>query len=249
MDRRKPISDFALEQYVLGEAPLEIQERIERELALEGSGGPIALRINAIKSSNQEILSSYPPEQIAQQIRNGASLATAVPLFKRREWVAAAAMLFLLVVPTVFFLTPAEERSKGNPLGLTLYKKTNAGSRKLLPGDPISPGDELQMGYSLGARTEGALLSIDGANAVVFHLPATDHSTSLEAGSEVLAPNAVRIDGTPGFETFLIITASKPFNPAAVASRILLAQVSDQISGQGSFEGFQYVFYRFRKSK
>jgi hypothetical protein len=127
---------------------------------------------------------------------------------------------------------------KGAGLGvaprLLVYRQRSAGigadarTERLSDGAPAARGDLLQLAYaSANDGLYGVLLSVDGAGRVTQHLPeeGARSAAPLRALREIHLPSAYELDDAPGFERFLLVTASQPFPVATVidAARALAA--------------------------
>jgi hypothetical protein len=100
---------------------------------------------------------------------------------------------------------------------------------RLSNGSRAARGDLLQLAYAAGHDGRyGVLLSIDGAGRVTQHLPEPGASAAATLGSpdEIHLPSAYELDDAPGFERFLLITATQPFPVSAAldAARSLAGQ-------------------------
>ena len=233
------VSDLALEQYALGELPGA--ERPALEAALERDA-ELRSRLDALESSNQAILSEYPPAEIAASIRRGmlssedGRLGRTQRRFPSAILLSAAAAVLVLAgaVAARSFLVPTVEdltRPKGGAPGLAVYRKTASGAAELGDGTAAVNGDLLQLRYGAGAMRYGAILSLDGRGVLTRHFPdspSQSRSPQLASAGAVLE-EAYQLDDAPLFERFFIFSADRPFDLSAVEGALRdLARSSDR---------------------
>jgi hypothetical protein len=244
MAKREP-PNVLVEQLALGEldeaqaAPLRAQ--LEREAAEGGRD-----RLGEIAASNAEILADYPPERVAAEIRRRHDRTASAGRRRSRAglWVlapalAAAAVLIWVVTrggedDTVANLDssatlvddgqPEKTRIKGGvEPHLVIDRKTQASQERLAADDLVAPGDLLQVSYVPAGRTQGVIVSIDGAGAVTLHHPSDAAAEPLLlAGKEVPLTHAYELDEAPEFERFLLVT--RDGGPTSVAEVMAAAE-------------------------
>lgn len=229
--------DWLLERIAAGDLPPERAEALRRRLEAEGGGGE---RLAALASSNAEILAAYPTAEMVRAIRGRAAAETTEGAATggtraRPFWVVGApALAFAAAIAAVFLLPPARpggstattpivatggaddgDRVKGLDPRLRIYRKLGKKVELLEDGAAARPGDELQLAYVAAGRRYGAVLSLDGAGRVTFHLPVAGGAptaVSLRAQGEVSLPASYQLDAAPRFERFLFITSDTPFS-------------------------------------
>lgn len=234
MKNAKPIADWKLERYLLGELPTEEKERIRKQLQEDETA---ALRLSRLEKSNEEILASYPPEIISRQIRErlrgkenrskseGRAKAARIALYALP---AAAAIVLLITLSPLNQLLRGPDggletvRLKGSANPLMVYRKTQTGSERLGEGDLVQKNDSLQLSYRAGAAKYGAIFSIDGKGVVTWHLPnvavgVPKQAPALEKSGEIFLSFSYVLDDAPLFERFFFVSSSDPFTLAAVA--------------------------------
>jgi hypothetical protein len=235
-----PTPDWLLERIAAGDLPPERAEALRRRLEAEEGGGE---RLAGLASSNAEILAAHPPAEMARAIRGRAAAETAKGAAAgaapaRSFWVVGApALAFATAIAAVFFLPPARpggsvatapivatggtddgDRIKGLEPRLRIYRKVGKLGKKvelLEDGAAARPGDELQLAYVAAGRRYGAVLSLDGAGRVTFHLPVgggAPAAVPLRAQGEVSLPASYQLDAAPRFERFLFVTSDTPFS-------------------------------------
>jgi hypothetical protein len=103
---------------------------------------------------------------------------------------------------------------------------------ELSDGSAAVAGDVLQIKYSAGRGTFGAIVSLDGRGTITWHLPSTEsggpigaRSPRLEEGGVIL-PAAYELDNAPYFERFFLVTSDTEFNLDAVATALRDLSVS-----------------------
>jgi hypothetical protein len=231
-DHAGKVPEWLVERLAAGDLPAERAREIQQRLEREPDGKERLARVTA---SNAEILAAHPPEEVAAEIRRRAASANrrtaAADHAKRSTWVfaipalaAAAAILVLWIKPP----RPPEgvtedgfdERIKGPP-SLRVFRKAGKKAEPLADGAPAHAGDELQLAYLAAGHRYGAVLSLDGAGRVTFHLPedGTGPAPPLKTGMVTL-PQSYQLDAAPGFERFLIIAGDAPFDTSGLADVI-----------------------------
>lgn len=240
-DPQTPIPDWTLEQFVLGELPLEQMERIEKKTA----GDPaLARRVSDLRQSNEEILRRHRPADFAAEVHRRAAHDKVVRPSLRVRWsylspalAAAAVVILLLVNPGVLPFTSPDEsppttetRSKGLMPTLHVYRQQGDGPERLEAETETSAGDVLQISYIAAGATHGVILSIDGSGGVTLHHPQLPaRNTSLGTDGEVPLPSAYELDDAPVFERFFFVTSTTPLGVEDVieAARRLARDLSE----------------------
>jgi hypothetical protein len=246
MTGEREIPDWQLERYLLGELPEELKEKIEKRLEKDTS---LRKRLDALRASNQEILSSYPPELMAGRIEKGyrerygkrRARAPRRPVLKRMVLAlsfAAAAVAVLL--PLRSLLQEGEEsgpeeglRLKGLEAHLVVYRKTGGGIERLERGTLTSEGDVIQLSYVAGPANYGVIYSIDGRGTVTLHFPESlrDNAPKLQRRGEVSLPYAYQLDDAPSFERFFFVTSTDAF-PIAEVEKAVNTLASNPVKAQ-----------------
>ena len=126
--------------------------------------------------------------------------------------VVGAAALLLWLRPGPAPTDDGGDRPKG-PARLHVYRKAAKGVERLPDGAAVRAGDELQLAYVASGHRFGAVVSLDGAGRVTFHLPeGGGRAVSLRASGEVTLPQSYQLDAAPRFERFLLVTGDVPFD-------------------------------------
>lgn len=226
----RTIPDFLVEQVALGEASARTQGVVERVLG----GAEVSRRVEAIGTSDREILERYPASDMAERIRLRAAAAqgttaTGLRLYRPSRprsmfltrlaapvALAAVALFAVVLVPGIMERAGGSDtRAKGAP-ALQIYRDGGNDPVLLSDGARASQGDRLQIRYLPAGKPYGAIVSIDGRGSVTLHYPAvaTD-PTALDPQGEAL-PFSIVLDDAPSFERFFIITSEREF-PATLA--------------------------------
>jgi hypothetical protein len=219
MQQKRTISDLMLEQFVLGELPVDRERAVREELARDKD---LQARLAALQASDAEIRASYPAEQVVPQIRekmlrDGAGAARPRRRMNAVWWaVPLAATVLIALTLSVVVLRPNDTRLKGMSPHLTLFRKTASGAEELRPGTVARRGDVLQVSYAAGEAKYGVILSIDGRGTITWHVPAgysggARTAPPLDERGTVVLPNAYELDDAPRFERFFLIYGSSPF--------------------------------------
>ena len=257
------ISELRLESYVAGELSSVEARRIENAaLADEG----LAARIAAIRASNEEILSAYPPETMAGRI--DARRIEAKPIEAKRMdqanrqmpkagasrkstfiWALPAAAALAIGIGLVFAVGSGRfaaqsglesTRMKGGSPHLLVYRKAASGAELLADGAQAKKKDLLQIGYYAGSEGYGAIFSIDGRGTLTFHLPegpASGSAPSIDTIGESLLASAYELDDAPYYERFFFVFSAKPFALSEVEA-VASALAADPRSAQTAAPSF-----------
>ena len=224
-------SEITLERFLLGELPENERRCISEDAA---SDPALRLRIEALRSSSEEILSVYPPAFMKSRIE--ASLHK-IGRSKKRWFgyallpAGAAAAVFLFVNPTAIHkndiattvpvqtTSSAEQtRFKGSDSKLFIYRKTGDAPEALVSGMAVHEGEVLQLAY-VSSKIYGIIFSIDGRGSVTLHFPLNEESsTRLEHGT-VYLPSSYQLDDAPVFERFFFIASDSPIDVSKMLAR------------------------------
>jgi len=227
----RPVSDYVLEKYALGELPPERLAELAQRIKTEPD---LAARLDALTSSNREILRKYPPAWFAAEVaaKTGGA-AKRAPARSISPWRAS---LFALVpvasaaVLALWVLRPADDASrpipgleelsgtriKGLQPSLSVYRKIHEEAERLDSTSVVQQGDVLQVSYVAAGQGHGVIVSVDGRGSITLHFPADGASTELRPEGETPIAHAYEIDDAPEFERFFLVTASSPIDVAAV---------------------------------
>ncbi|MBN1425495.1 ActD protein [Candidatus Fermentibacteria bacterium] len=225
------VSDYILEQYAMGELPQPRMADLNQRIA---SDPDLAARLEALRSSNQQILRRYPPGWFAGEVakRAGVSRAKASP---SRSWHRASLLALVPVVSAavlaLFVLRAPDDvsspipglgelegtRIKGMSPRLTVYRKAGKQVIRIDSTLAVQSGDILQLSYVAAGRAFGVIVSVDGRGATTLHFPETPGaSTELAQEGETPIRHAYEIDDAPEFERFFFVSDSLPVSVTEV---------------------------------
>lgn len=237
-----------LERAALGELPEEIAA------AYEVRPEDLRAQVAELRQSDQEILATYPPGEMAAAIsaraqgagtrspRQGGSLAgsafSSSHVWRRAAALAATAVVLftlsplLLPEPTVDpEVSPIQDtvRLKGIEPRLSIWRKASTGpAQQLMPKNSVRAGDVLQLKYRAAGHPHGVIASLDGRGSVTLHFPAqADGPTNLKKGGDVALEYGYDLDDAPRFERFFFIVAEQPIDVPDVLSKIRALQSQD----------------------
>ncbi|MBN2441471.1 MAG: DUF4384 domain-containing protein [Spirochaetales bacterium] len=217
------ISDLKLERYILGE--LTGEEKNEINILIK-SDAALAARYQAILSSNNEILTLYPPEGLGLNIqwkynREVEQNRKRKRMFTMRSLSFAGAFLSIFIL--LFVLIPSEKfpfpilqqneivRPKGE-MSIKIFRKTQDGAELLSSGTTVKSNSSFQIKYFAANQKYGIIFSIDGSGYVTLHFPTSRNgSLLLDNGKEVALPESFRLDEAPGFERFFFVASKESF--------------------------------------
>ncbi len=227
-DQRK-VPDLLLEQHALGELPEQTADGVV-------IGPDEEARLEALRTSDADILAAHPPAQVAAAISARLDRATG-PAASRSAltWGLAGAAAAALVALLAWFVwparqpepardrlgldTPGTERVKIDHGLLQIHRQRGAASEPLGSGDLARPGDRLQLRYNAMGERHGVIFSVDGRGAVTLHLPETEDGSTALAGRGVHdLPHSYELDDAPAFERFFFVTGDGPIDVRAVTA-------------------------------
>jgi hypothetical protein len=209
------ISDLTWDRQLAGHLPAELADQVRRHAA---ECAPCAARGDQLEADLRRFQAS-PPELLA--LRASASR------WWRARWVIpalAAAVVAVVVVPRIVdqggepgVLTT---RSKGG-FAVMAFAGRDRDVVTLGPGDPIFPGDRLQLSYSAEQAGHLAVLAIDGAGAVSVYFP-PDRTTTwpAAAGQRIALPTSTALDDVVGEERLWIVHCKAPQPLAPLVTRL-----------------------------
>lgn len=229
------LSDLWLERFRKGELP---KPELAKGEALLQNNVDFRLRLAAMDASDREILRELPPDLFWRQLqqrhavaqgqdrRKPSDIAPLQPWGKRLWRPALALMLVAIALTPVLWqahrsfpvsgIPPVTEgsgdRLKGRQPKLVIFRKTTQGAEPVRPGEMLSAGTVLRVGYQAAGAKYGAILSYDGNGEVTVHFPASNSQSSVLEKSETLLPMAYELDNAPHFERFYFLTAPAPFD-------------------------------------
>ncbi|MFP4329342.1 MAG: hypothetical protein ACLFP6_01360 [Spirochaetaceae bacterium] len=244
MSRR--ITDFHLEQYLLGEAPEWVAEAI--------SSDPGARRrLKALEKDTVAFHNSYPTDEMVSSIMERARReqeaareeggttdrlldfpGQRVGAFLRRlapppvlAFGALAALALVILIPTLQNSAPGivsptgqDEyvRLKGFEPSLSVYRREPGGEVvKLASGERVEAGDSLQLAYNSAGAAYGMILSVDGRGTVTLHFPSTpSEAENLTSPGEIPLSYSYVLDDAPLFERFFFVAATERLDVPAI---------------------------------
>ena len=213
---KKNISDIVLERYVLGELPSEQMRAISA--AIE-SDETLRIRVNEIRSSDDEIREKYPFEVFAAKIGRSRKGAAGKKYSLRKMLVPATSACVLLLAFGIYktlpvFYSPYDDTTlvKGGEASLLVYKFEEKRPEIIESGAHAAPGDLLQLGFVVSKPVNCVIFSIDGNRKVTLHYPYEKKlSTRIESAGKAMLKESYELDDAPSFERFFIVTSETDF--------------------------------------
>jgi hypothetical protein len=213
-------------------------EQIRVRLAAEGSS--LEAEVDLLQRSDREILTQFPRQTMAKEIRRRAVGASQprrgrrlrLPILLAPAVLLGSAALVVVIRGgrTDFVARGMHEAGGQEEIGikgdmpvsprLLVYRQKSAkapgpaGSERLSDGARADRGDVIQLAYDKAPDgLYGVLLSIDGVGRVTLHLPeeGTSASAALTALRETPLPSAYELDDAVAFERFILISSPRPF--------------------------------------
>ena len=231
MKKEIVIPQIKLERYLLGELSSEETMQIETCLL---DNPELDKKIQLLRSSNEEILATYPPDQMTREISLRAHtqkvneqlqhtmLHSRKPLvfLKPAFGIVLSVMVLVTVIP--FLLNHYDKnqesvRIKGLLPTLTIYRQHTTAPERLHNLSIVKPGDVLQLGYIDAGYKYGVIFSCDGNKTITLHYPESDSVVPiLKKQGEAFLQNSYILDDAPQFEQFFFVTSNEPISVSDV---------------------------------
>lgn len=238
--KNREVSEYQLEQYVLGELAEEYRQHIQSLLETDTN---LQARLTRLEESNREIMKKYPPQMVVPQIlqrfetehvnkRDTKREKPRVKRFKKRFWILSPALVPAIILVLLFlprtrnkipvhpYLDPVDVTTAKGPVKidmnqtqLLVHRNVNNKVELLRDGTSGKAGDLLQLGYLSVSQPYGVIFSIDGCGGVTLHYPEDkNRPASLVLNKKIVLPEAIELDNAPGFERFFFITSDTPLD-------------------------------------
>lgn len=245
MNEVDPVPDLLVEQLALGELSEAEAAAVRARLGEEAESQPEALR-----GSDRAVLEQHPPVQVAAEIRRRVALLDAPEDAGQPHrwmlWLGAGALVAAAAAVSIWLGSGTETglepergelvavadppvdrvRLKGDA-AIVLRRQVGGGSELLAPGDEVTPGDALLVGYRAAGLPHGVLASLDGAGEVTLHFPADDGASTALKPAGVIALHTFELDDAPRFERFVFVTSQTPIDVGVVRARVATLDASD----------------------
>jgi hypothetical protein len=230
------IPDIILERYLLKELPARKMEEIDR---LVSEDPTLRQRLDALKSSSEEILREYTPEYVGGLIKQKVP-AKKMSRSEKIRRISIPALGSAAAMVLLFFILPSEVHKtehvavmnnpvknnpqndiifKGEESRLFIFRKTDGSPDELKTGSAAHEGDQLQLGFQT-RMTHAVIVSIDGRGNVTLHYPASGSGSSIVGKDrKTLLDRSYRLDDAPSFERFLLVTSDVGITAGYIVSR------------------------------
>ena len=220
----RKIPDIVLEQFVLGELPIEKMKDIKSLLQSDDS---IRKRIELIEKSNNDFRTKYPfaktciPAAVsADRKKKGSSHYKKILIFPSAALVVAACTLIFVKVTPLFDTFDNSVIIKGKTENLFLYRKNGNQADILKNGDAAKKDDIVQIAYQIPKERNCIIFSIDGNSGVTLHYSSSEKSMpdSSKTG-KIFVPESYQLDDAPYYERFFMITSDSEIRREEILSR------------------------------
>jgi hypothetical protein len=170
---------------------------------------------------------------------------------RRLVWtVPLAALLVAAVGLTLLPQTESDTRVKGAALSLMAYHKLPEGIELLTPTSRLGSGDEIQLAYFAAQKQYAAIVSLDSRGVVTTHLPLHgSQAVEIQTPRPELLPYSYTLDDAPAFETFYLITSSRPFEVAKLLPFVRGTGPGRGTPGLQLPSDFDYTAFRLLKKE
>jgi hypothetical protein len=111
----------------------------------------------------------------------------------------------------------APERSKGGAR-VTLYVQHAEVVRRASEGEPVVPGDAIEVAYSIDHSAYLAVVSLDGAHRASAYYERNGAAVPIVPAYDQPVDRSIVLDGTLGGESIYAIFCDHPFDVAPITS-------------------------------
>jgi hypothetical protein len=188
--------------------------------------------LDALRVDNARFLLTHDPDPMLARIAVRAKEAAARDALAERSssrarWALPVLALGALVAAVV--VGPAmvgdrlgageigaEDRTKGLEAAVRLFRHRSGRTDRVVNGQVLFEGDEIQIATVGGSATHGVVVSVDGRGNVTRHFPAGASTDTALPRGEVFLPTAFRLDDAPDYERFVMVWGDAPIDVAAV---------------------------------
>jgi len=199
IDTIEHVSDLTWDRLHAGGLAPALADRARQHAA--GCPG-CAERGAALAAEHRRFVAAPPPLRATPRPRRaGRAIVSAV---------AVAVAVVAIAIVRIRADAPGEAiRSKGG-FGVTAFAGRDHDAVPLGTGDPIFPGDRLQLSYSADRAGHLAVLAIDGAGQVEVYFPAGATTWAAAAGRRIALPASTELDDVLGEERLWIVLCERP---------------------------------------
>jgi hypothetical protein len=177
-----------------------------------------AARGAALDEHRTRFQAELPPLEAAARPRWRAVVPLAVTA------AAAAAVVAIALRPGP---GPAERTKAG--FAATAFAGRDGDAVPLGNGDPIFPGDRLQLSYSARHPGHLAVLAIDGTGAVAVYFPPGGATTwAAAAGQRIALPSSTELGDAIGAERLWVVFCDQPQQLAPLTAALAAGGAPDQ---------------------
>ena len=219
--------DFLLEKYINGDASAE-------EISFVESHKHLMEKVSQLQAENKDFLERYPARVLLNKEKSNKKIS----LFSNLQRILLpTGGILSLGLALVLFIQPEIERTKGGETAIYVNQLTENGVEQLKDQASVEAFKSIQIEYSHGTQSHGAIFSVDSKGAVTLHFPNTmSESTKLSLKSRVALDFAYKLDDTPGQEKFYFFFSN---------NEIDLNKISNGLKNTIDPKSFGYDFKTF----
>jgi hypothetical protein len=211
------VSDLTWDRLHAGELASALAERAREHAAICRS---CEARRTALEDAHRRFAASAPRLRMARSARPAMVWRVIGPVF------AAAAVL------TVLVWFGGDERGGTRTKGgfvVTAFAGRDGDAVPLGAGDPVFPGERLQLSYSAASAGHLAVIAIDGAERVGVYFPADGSTTwPAAAGHRIALPASTELDHVLGNERLWIVFCDRSMALAPLVAQLAAHGIAAQ---------------------
>jgi len=208
----RTFTDLELERFLAEDLPAARRAEIEATATTADR-----TRLDELRSENQAFLAQV---DVAAEVRAiGRRMEKLAPEPRKLatwwRWVFAGGALAAAAAAVLIFVrrddAPTEDDVgiKGGDVALIIH----TAGRRLASGDTVQAGEQIRFEISAGRRGYVAIVGIDGAGAQTVYFPFQGtQPVAIDPTVDRILPGAVKLDATPGDETFYALYSELPFS-------------------------------------
>ncbi len=202
------LPELTLEKFLLGELETEqtskVNQILEEEKNLPESQRALTLRLESLKTKNENFSFHYPFHQLESKLKPQRRPSA-------KPWAMVGVAFASLFLCLSMWLIPQSEtgRLKGLTPSLSIYLKVGTEVRKLNSGERIPKGGEIQISYNSASKKYGAVISMDSLGNQTWHSPEKPGKLMKLKQGETALPTAFVLDESPNFEKFFLVASDE----------------------------------------
>jgi hypothetical protein len=144
--------------------------------------------------------------------------------------------------------TPSATRAKGSTFSAQLFRKRQTTVTVADDGTTFAAGDRLRFAYTTPHGGYVAVFGVDGAGHIAPYYPASDlGALAVQAGQEVLLPDAIELDADPSDERLFLVFRETPWTDAALRETVRTVGAAAVTDARLPLAGFEQASWLVKR--